>query len=651
MNYRDPANRQATPVAASEGSLPCSNRLLIPVAERVDRWVRWDRLWWPLGMLILIGLRDRLRQRNLPGPYPPTGQPGDDDSDGERSLPLGRTADGSATNPLSPRLGASGTPFGRNMGIAPEANLAESTPDAVTVSSDLLQRHGGKLKPAKTLNLLAAAWLQFEVHDWFAHRVQAAAVPPLGLPPLTPDPSRPGDLPVFLSDQTHWWDASQLYGANETFASEVRCQDSWRTGKVKVDDELLDVMASFLTRTAAAAADDEPAGPASTNPVPNLWTGLALFHVAFAHEHNAICDRLRRAYPAWTGEQLYQRARLINVAVMAKIHTVEWTPALLAHPTTERAIRATWWGLLGERVRRRFGRFGKAELLSGIPGSRLDDEVPYSITEDFVAVYRMHQLIPDEVAFRNADDGAPVAGIPDGATLKFEELTATAGEPDRAKRRLNQIGYANAWYSLGIANPGELTLHNNPDFRPLLASADDGRLDLGAADIMRTRECGVPRYNEFRRQLGMKPADKFFEVGRPRRGQGTRDRGGLRGRRSRRPHRRTARGLQAEGVRDQRHGISRVLADGRPQAAQRPVLHGRLHAGGLHEDRPGLDRRRDDDRHLDPALSRARARPACRRQSLQAVAGGDLEALRSYAAGVVTSAWRRSAVWSQIGNP
>ena len=32
---------------------------------------------------------------------------------------------------------------------------------------------------------------------------------------------------------------------------------------------------------------------------------------------------------------------------MAKIHTVEWTPAIIGHPTLEFALRANWWGLAG----------------------------------------------------------------------------------------------------------------------------------------------------------------------------------------------------------------------------------------------------------------------------------------------------------------
>src|SRR4029450_9169486 len=97
---------------------------------------------------------------------------------------------------------------------------------------------------------------------------------------------------------------------------------------------------------------------------------------------NAICERLRREFPTWSDDHLYEKARLINVAVMAKIHTTEWTPAIIAHPTTKYAMRATWSGIVGERLRRRFGHLGSGELLSGIPGSGNDPNgVPYARTD------------------------------------------------------------------------------------------------------------------------------------------------------------------------------------------------------------------------------------------------------------------------------
>ena len=43
----------------------------------------------------------------------------------------------------------------------------------------------------------------------------------------------------------------------------------------------------------------------------------------------------------------------------------------------------------------------------------------------------------------------------------------------------------------------------------------DGKLmDLAATDILRSRELGVPRYNEFRRLLHLRPARDFDDAHR-----------------------------------------------------------------------------------------------------------------------------------------
>ena len=97
-------------------------------------------------------------------------------------------------------------------------------------------------------------------------------------------------------------------------------------------------------------------------------------------------------------DQIFDKARLVNCALMAEIHTVEWTPAILAHPALEVGMNANWWGIVGENLTKLVGRISKtSEIISGIPGSGVDhDGVPYSLTEEFVSVYRMHSLIPGE---------------------------------------------------------------------------------------------------------------------------------------------------------------------------------------------------------------------------------------------------------------
>lgn len=102
-------------------------------------------------------------------------------------------------------------------------------------------------------------------------------------------------------------------------------------------------------------------------------------------------------------DQIFDKARLINCALMAKIHTVEWTPAILAHPALKIAMNANWWGLAGETLNKLVGRISKtSEAISGIPGSGAgQDGVPYSLTEEFVSVYRMHSLVPGKFSTIN----------------------------------------------------------------------------------------------------------------------------------------------------------------------------------------------------------------------------------------------------------
>jgi hypothetical protein len=71
---------------------------------------------------------------------------------------------------------------------------------------------------------------------------------------------------------------------------------------------------------------------------------------------------------------------------------------------------------------------------------------------------------------------------------------------------------ADLFYSFGNMNPGQLVLNNYPHTLRELSLPGNPMFDLAAVDILRARERGVPRYNEFRRQLGLKPIRKFEDL-------------------------------------------------------------------------------------------------------------------------------------------
>ena len=68
------------------------------------------------------------------------------------------------------------------------------------------------------------------------------------------------------------------------------------------------------------------------------------------------------------------------------------------------------------------------------------------------------------------------------------------------------------FYSFGTCHPGAVTLHNYPRHLQNLTRDDGEHLDLAAVDILRDRERGVPRYNQFRRLLHKEPVKSFDEL-------------------------------------------------------------------------------------------------------------------------------------------
>jgi hypothetical protein len=473
------------------------------VAVSVDRSVGWYRLPTALGLGVLAGIRNVMRRNNLfdtsqlpSRNLPPLEEPND-------ALFAERSADGSYNDLGHPRMGMAGSRFGRNVPndkTFPESAPAIFTPNPRVISQELLRRR--EFVPATSVNNMVGAWLQFMIRDWFSHGRGEKSEPwiidipeqdpwpgarPLKVPRVAPDPTRRATssklAPTYINHNSHWWDASQLYGTNRAEQNTFRSRTD---GKLKVPDN----------GKLPGATGIDPANLAG------FWLGLAMMQTLFILEHNAICDRLGAVYPGLSDEQLFQRARLINAALIAKIHTVEWTPAVISHPTTVAALRANWYGLEGEPLHKIFGRLNDNEIISGIVGGKQDHfGVPYALTEEFVAVYRMHPLIADDWEFRSVDDD----GLLQEAT--FRELSGKHAYDVLRKHNLVDL-----FYSFGVSHPGLVALHNFPRSLQEYERPDGKLTDLAAIDILRTRELGVPRYNAFRRLLDLKPAESFTSL-------------------------------------------------------------------------------------------------------------------------------------------
>jgi hypothetical protein len=462
--------------------------------------VPWHKLPGPAGALNLAALREDLRHDNLHDTR-------DDAEEKELAdLPPYRTYDGTRQVPYDATMGSAGTRFGRNFKL--DLTEAEEPPRLLTPSPREVSRklfYRDEFVPATGLNVLAAAWIQFQNHGWFGHgtndpdrllEIELAedddwTENPMVVERTTGDRTRDpedGRPATYLNKVTHWWDGSAIYGSSE---DQNRVMRAGEDGKMALVDGKLPLEEDPVLR-----------GIDRTGFNDNYWVGLSLLHTLFVKEHNAICDMLKKSYPSWDDERLFLTARLINAALMAKIHTVEWTPGILNTPVLQTGMHANWYGALPAwmKATRGLTKLLDLEAGAGIVGSELKHHgASFAITEEFISVYRLHPLIPDDYPIHDHRNGSLIENV------EFNDLM---GNDTRAA--VDKFGWTDLMYHFGTENPGAITLHNHPRALMDHTRVTGQHLDLGAVDVLRDRERGVRRYNDFREQLRM-PRIRSFD--------------------------------------------------------------------------------------------------------------------------------------------
>ncbi|KAL5723633.1 hypothetical protein ACHQM5_007009 [Ranunculus cassubicifolius] len=487
-------------------TMPFTDKSLFLIMHSTDKLNLWHRLPVFLGLVYLAIRRQLHAKYNLISVGP---------------KPLGvrhnsveypyRTPDGRYNDPFNDIAGSEGSFFGRN--IQPvDQNDKLRRPDPMVVATKLLARREFK-DTGKQFNMIAASWIQFMIHDWIDHledTKQIELTAPNEVASKCPLQSfkfyKTREVPTGLLDitsghqniRTPWWDGSAIYGSNNTELSRVR---TFEDGKLKLSEDGL-----------LPHSED---GIAVSGDVRNSWAGVSVLQALFVKEHNAVCDALKVEYPDLEDEDLYRYARLVTSAVIAKVHTIDWTIELLKTDTLRAAMRANWYGILGKKFKDFFGHVGGA-ISGGLVGLKSPDNhgVPYSLTEEFVSVYRMHPLLPDEMDLRN------ISVAPD--TNKSPPLLRKVPMLDmigiKGEQTLSEIGFKRQMVSMGHQASGALELFNYPlVLRDLIPQDIDGRnrpdhVDLAALEIYRDRERKVARYNDFRRGLMMIPISKWEDL-------------------------------------------------------------------------------------------------------------------------------------------
>jgi len=476
-------------------------------------------------ILKLAHMRESLFENNVVRTYPENQRTGY--ADPEVELPefarRWRTADGSWNDlrpgpdgKVDPLVGAAYTRFFRNVGddqglagVHPRENPATNPVSVREVSRKLLASRGPRVE-IPFLNLWGGAWIQFQNHDWISHgtdlsgevdQIPLAEDDPLreyGVDHLQirrsrPDPTRraeDGALPrTYLNEVTHWWDASQIYGSDWETQRSLRALEGGR----------------MLVEADGSLPVDPVTGTERAGFMRNWWVGLGMLTTLFVKEHNAIANRLAERYPDWDDEALFQTARLVNAALIARIHTLEWTPAILPNESLLDGMRANWFGL----VTSLFGGDRKQVLedipitsreLGGIVGNVPGDAPTYGLSEEFVSIYRLHSLLPDEV--RVVDGSGQETGWVPLARTRHAASPQLLAEP----------GFESLARSFGEQTACALVNNNYPDTLMAISVPGAPLADLGAFDVYRDRERGVPNYNQLRRELGLNPIETFDDL-------------------------------------------------------------------------------------------------------------------------------------------
>ena len=377
-----------------------------------------------------------------------------------------RTVDGTCNNVDMPRMGATGTQFVQT--LKPSAPHPNGLPDVEDVAQILKRPEVIGPERLAPFSQLCVCWIQFMTHDWFRHGEEQNA-----------------------NAVSHWWDASQLYGSTAEENAIVRTAD----GKL-----LLDVNNEI---------DYDNASP-RTGFTDNWWAGLHAMHTLFVREHNYVVDELEVQYPGqYSTEEKYQLARLCVSALLAKIHTIAWTPTLLDNPVARAGLNVNWRG--SEEAILDYGTRFEYELATLFVG---ENYVPhagatregtttaetlynttFAMVEEFVSVYRMHPLLPDELTVGSTTFSLNELAFQDARQLTPEDTTS------------------NLLKALGETPSRTLTLQNYPrQLYNLQKPGFPNGINLAEIDLLRDRQRNLSRYNDMRRQLLLEPYNSIDDL-------------------------------------------------------------------------------------------------------------------------------------------
>ncbi|KAJ1535894.1 hypothetical protein HK096_001464, partial [Nowakowskiella sp. JEL0078] len=341
-------------------------------------------------------------------------------------------------------------------------------------SEDLMSTGGG--------NVLIILWGQFMAHDLVLSASNNSDVINMTVPKCDSnfDPMCLGNITLPFTRQfttpdkitgrriplnfiTSFIDASNVYGSDAQKAQALR---SGFGGQLQTsgDDLLPQVLASLEEMATAATTSGKYvffAGDVRANENP----GLQSLHTLFVREHNRLATEYSKTNPLWDDEQLYQSARKMVMAFIQRITFEEYTPLTIGgslptymgyNPMVDPRLDVFFAGCAF-----RYGHSGAPSLIDRV------DKNSVEILQG--------PLILRDVLFN-----------PKPVRMQV-----------RNYKRMESIPL----YVIDSLITNELR-----NFFP------NQPFDLGAWNIQRGRDLGIPSYNQARYAFGMTPVQDFYQI-------------------------------------------------------------------------------------------------------------------------------------------
>jgi hypothetical protein len=358
-----------------------------------------------------------------------------------------------------------------NFGPGPNDPLIAG-PNPRLISNVIAGGTGANGQYSETNDSVASAWLyvfgQFVDHDIDLEstprsNVSIAVLVPPNDPVFTPgtriamtrDERSPATNTI-VNTVAGYLELSQLYGDTAEAAASLRNADG--TLKTSGSGQYLQVAnGAFITGDPRVMENPE----------------LSAVTTLFMREHNHLVATLKAENPNWTGDQLYNMARAINIAEYQNIIYSEYLPLLIG------------------------------PVLGPYPG--YDPNVNAQVTQEFsTAAFRVgHSQVSDTQ--EGLDNNGNVV-FTEPLSQAFQN-TAQVDETNGIDPLIRSLGsdYAQATDVYTVS-----TLRNLL-FAPL-PGGDIDEMDLIAIDIQRERDAGLGTLNQTRQAIGLKPYQSFTDL-------------------------------------------------------------------------------------------------------------------------------------------